>query len=101
MERLVALEEREDTEQQPLHGMFSCWGRFRVASLWRRLKQFQNKRRRRNNLLRSGGLNYDPLSYAQNFDEGLYDDQEEARMLQQNFSTRFVQVRQPAATSAG
>jgi hypothetical protein len=99
MERLTALEERDDTEPQP--GSLSCWGRFHLSTLWRRLKQYQNQRRRRNNLLRSGGLNYDPLSYAQNFDEGAYDDREDAGMLQQNFSTRFVQVRQPGARPVG
>jgi hypothetical protein len=98
MERLTALEER-DTEPQP--SPFSCWGRFHLSRLWRRLKQYQNQRRRRNNLLRSGGLNYDPLSYAHNFDEGAYDDREDAGMLQQNFSTRFVQVRQPGARPVG
>lgn len=100
MERLTALEEREDTEQHH-PGFLSCWGRLHPASLWRRLKQFQKQRRRRNNLLRSGGLNYDPLSYAQNFDEGAYDDREDAGMLQQNFSTRFVQVRQPGVRPMG
>ncbi|KAJ3706763.1 hypothetical protein LUZ61_010468 [Rhynchospora tenuis] len=97
MERLATWEERDNTEQQ--HAVLSCWGRFGLAAIWRRLKQFQNQRRRRNNFLRSGGLNYDPLSYAQNFDEGAYDDREEAGMLRQNFSVRFAQVRPPTVTT--
>ncbi|EEE61480.1 hypothetical protein OsJ_15753 [Oryza sativa Japonica Group] len=56
----------------------SCWGRLGLAALWHRLRQLSVARRRRRHggggggrsILGAGGLNYDPLSYAQNFDDG-------------------------------
>uniref|UniRef100_A0A0E0DGZ4 Uncharacterized protein n=1 Tax=Oryza meridionalis TaxID=40149 RepID=A0A0E0DGZ4_9ORYZ len=55
----------------------SCWGRLGLAALWHRLQQLSVARRRRRHgggggrsILGAGGLNYDPLSYAQNFDDG-------------------------------
>ncbi|KAL6633823.1 hypothetical protein ACP70R_026494 [Stipagrostis hirtigluma subsp. patula] len=50
----------------------SCWGRFDLAALWRRLRRRLALPRRcyRTYVLSAGGLNYDPLSYAQNFDDG-------------------------------
>uniref|UniRef100_A0A0E0KTS9 Uncharacterized protein n=1 Tax=Oryza punctata TaxID=4537 RepID=A0A0E0KTS9_ORYPU len=55
--------------------MASCWGRLGLAALWHRLRQLSVARRRRRHgggrsILGTGGLNYDPLSYAQNFDDG-------------------------------
>ena len=35
-----------------------------------------------------GGFKYDPLSYAQNFDDGLLEDDEES--LQRGFSARYA-----------
>uniref|UniRef100_A0A0D9ZP44 Uncharacterized protein n=1 Tax=Oryza glumipatula TaxID=40148 RepID=A0A0D9ZP44_9ORYZ len=56
----------------------SCWGRLGLAALWHRLRQLSVARRRRRHggggggrsILGAGELNYDPLSYAQNFDDG-------------------------------
>ncbi|KAL6903349.1 hypothetical protein ACP4OV_004162 [Aristida adscensionis] len=67
----------------------SCWGRFGVAALWRRLRHQLGAVARRGRrhygraslLLGAGGLNYDPLSYAQNFDGGAPDP---------DFTARFV-----------
>nr|CAD1844825.1 unnamed protein product [Ananas comosus var. bracteatus] len=74
MERLPALDEEEGEESVlQRRGIFSCWGRLRLSAVWRRLKRFQSERgRSRGNKLytRRGSLNYDPLSYAQNFDDG-------------------------------
>lgn len=48
-----------------------CWGWLGVAVLWRRLRRMSWTRRRyRTYVLGAGGLNYDPLSYSQNFDDG-------------------------------
>ncbi|KQJ84005.1 uncharacterized protein LOC100828058 [Brachypodium distachyon] len=71
--RLPATE--EDAGEQRAGGgqMASCWGRFGVAALWQRLRQLSLARRRARHgsivLGAGGGLNYDPLSYAQNFDD--------------------------------
>ncbi|CAN6279469.1 unnamed protein product [Urochloa humidicola] len=50
-----------------------CWSRFGLAALWRRLRRMSWTRRRYRTYVLgagAGGLNYDPLSYAQNFDDG-------------------------------
>ncbi|OEL13287.1 hypothetical protein BAE44_0025695 [Dichanthelium oligosanthes] len=100
--RLPAMEEcgedGEEEEVDPYHhhrargAMASCWGRFGVLALWRRLRQHLSVARRRRRLgrssiLGSGGLNYDPLSYAQNFDDGCLEEREP------DFSARFAPAR--------
>ncbi|KAF0891268.1 hypothetical protein E2562_009445 [Oryza meyeriana var. granulata] len=66
----------------------SCWGRLGLEALWHRLRQLRLARRRRRHGGRSihgaGGLNYDPLSYAQNFDDG---------SLEPDFTARFAPPR--------
>uniref|UniRef100_A0A0D9W836 Uncharacterized protein n=1 Tax=Leersia perrieri TaxID=77586 RepID=A0A0D9W836_9ORYZ len=67
----------------------SCWGRLGLAALWHRLLQLRLARRRRRHggrtsILGGGGLNYDPLSYAQNFDDG---------SLDPDFTARFAPPR--------
>ncbi|RCV34904.1 hypothetical protein SETIT_7G195800v2 [Setaria italica] len=101
--RLPAMEEcGEDGEEdadpyghRARGAMASCWGRFGVAALWRRLRQHISVARRRRRLGRSilgaGGLNYDPLSYAQNFDDGCLEEREP------DFSARFAPPRHAAA----
>lgn len=78
--------------------MASCWGRFGVAALWRRLRQHLSLARRRRRLghsiLGSGGLNYDPLSYAQNFDDGCLEEREEP-----DFTARFAPARHAGSPS--
>ncbi|CAN6235904.1 unnamed protein product [Urochloa humidicola] len=102
--RLPAMEECvEDGEEDAdpyghrAHGaMASCWGRFGVAALWRRLRQhivLARRRRRlgRSSILGAGGLNYDPLSYAQNFDDGFLEEREP------DFTARFAPARHASA----
>ncbi|XP_052144878.1 uncharacterized protein LOC127764090 [Oryza glaberrima] len=67
----------------------SCWGRFGLglAALWRRLRWIGLPRRRlRTYVLSASGLNYDPLGYSQNFDNGGLGDGE----CEANFSVRFA-----------
>ena len=61
----------EDACGRTTAAVTSSWGRFGVAVLWRRLRRMTWPRRRyRTYVLGAGGLNYDPLSYYQNFDDG-------------------------------
>uniref|UniRef100_A0A0A9GAW8 Uncharacterized protein n=1 Tax=Arundo donax TaxID=35708 RepID=A0A0A9GAW8_ARUDO len=79
-----------DVYQRTRGAMASCWGRFGVAALWRRLRQISLARRGRRHgrsILGAGGLNYDPLSYAQNFDDG---------GLEPDFTARFAPPRHAA-----
>ncbi|KAF0915847.1 hypothetical protein E2562_039172 [Oryza meyeriana var. granulata] len=65
----------------------SCWGRCGLAALWRRLRWIGLPRRRlRTYVLSASGLNYDPLGYSQNFDDGRLGDGE----CEPNFSVRFA-----------
>lgn len=77
-------------------------GRLGAAALWRRLRQHlslvRRRRRRRQrgrrSLLCAGGLNYDPLSYAQNFDDGCLCLEER----EPDFSARFAPARHAAGS---
>jgi len=61
----------EDAYGRTSAAVASCWGRFGLAALWRRLRRMGWPRRRyRTYVLGAGGLNYDPVSYSQNFDDG-------------------------------
>ncbi|CAL5056686.1 unnamed protein product [Urochloa decumbens] len=67
-----------------------CWGRFGLAALWRRLRRMSwTHRRFRTYVLGAGagGLNYDPLRYAQNFDDG------EVCECEPDFLTRYAAAR--------
>ena len=99
--RLPALEECVEGEDgEAYHGaMASCWGRFGAAALWRRLRQRLSlvrrmRRRGRSSLLGAGGLNYDPLSYAKNFDDGCLELEEH----EPDFSARFAPARHAAGS---
>ena len=61
----------EDACGRTTAAVTSCWGRFGVAVLWRSLIRRMSwpRRRYRTYVLGAGGLNYDPLSYSQNFDD--------------------------------
>lgn len=86
-----------DVYRRTRGAMASCWGRFGVAALWRRLRQLSLARRRTRHgrsILGAGGLNYDPLSYAQNFDDGGPDPDFTARFA----PARHVSLSQAAAT---
>lgn len=78
------------------HGFFSCWGRLNPASAWRKLRQWTERRRGRRvrlHLKKRKSFKYDPLSYAQNFDEGDWDEEESPG---RGFSSRFT-ARMPLA----
>lgn len=60
-------------------GLFSCWGCLKLKVPWtKRASSFRPV----------GGYKYDPLSYAQNFDEGCLDDDEESS--RRGFSARYA-----------
>lgn len=98
MEECCEEGEEEDVDAyHRTHGaMASCWGRFGAAALWRRLRHHlsvaRRRRRRGRSLLGAGGLNYDPLSYAQNFDDGCLEEREP------DFSARFAPARHAAGS---
>lgn len=84
MERLPAVEEEE---QQQQHGFFSCW-----VSLCGKIRRLGRRGRRRGKLyVRKGSFKYDPLSYAQNFDEGGgWEEEEEGEGSYRGFSSRYA-----------
>ncbi|AQK45714.1 uncharacterized protein [Zea mays] len=102
--RLPAMEEcgeDEETDVDAYHGAMasSCWGRLGAAALWHRLRQHlslvrRRRRQRGRSLLGAGGLNYDPLSYAQNFDDGCLCLEER----EPDFSARFAPARHAAGS---
>ncbi|RYR42142.1 hypothetical protein HN51_018603 [Arachis hypogaea] len=62
-------------------GLLSCFGRLKFKLPWRkRSAGGANKS--------VGGFRYDPLGYAQNFDEGCVEDDEES--LRHGFSARYA-----------
>jgi hypothetical protein len=94
--RLPATEECEYEEADVNAGrMASCWGRFGLAALWGRLRQLSLARRRarhgRSILGGAGGLNYDPLSYAQNFEDSSLE--LELKNHEPDFTARFAPAR--------
>ncbi|GLU16049.1 hypothetical protein SLE2022_324990 [Rubroshorea leprosula] len=84
--------------------LLSCWGRLKLKLPWRnkRVRSNTGGRDTRANMgcdITSlfttrqqrpfGGFRYDPLSYAQNFDDGCYnDDSQDA--IRRGFSARYV-----------
>ncbi|WCJ35660.1 hypothetical protein M5689_016904 [Euphorbia peplus] len=102
-------------EEEEKEGPFSCWGRLKLKLPWTKKRRIgssssssSNSRanlttqRRRSGwkIMRvfdtrktraggGGGFRYDPLSYAQNFDEGLLDDDDEDALFR-GFSSRFA-----------
>ncbi|KAK7410435.1 hypothetical protein VNO78_01216 [Psophocarpus tetragonolobus] len=59
-------------------GWLSCWGRFKLKLPWAKRTGYKPV----------GGFKYDPLSYAQNFDEGGVEDDEE--FVHRGFSARYA-----------
>lgn len=59
----------------------SCWGCLKLKLPWTKRKSTYNKS--------IGGFGYDPLSYAQNFDDGNWEDDDE-ESLRRSFSTRYA-----------
>ncbi|QCE15984.1 hypothetical protein DEO72_LG11g2997 [Vigna unguiculata] len=60
-------------------GWLSCWGCLKMKLPWTKKTSSYKP---------VGGFKYDPLSYAQNFDDGLLEDDEES--LQRGFSARYA-----------
>lgn len=65
-------------------GLASCWGNLKLMFQWRRKKRF-SKQIRGNKC----SFKYDPLSYAQNFDEGCLDEDDEDSSFR-GFSSRYA-----------
>ncbi|KAK7301079.1 hypothetical protein RJT34_11938 [Clitoria ternatea] len=59
--------------------LLSCWGCLKLKLPWTK---------RTSTYKPIGGFGYDPLSYAQNFDEGLMGDEEESSC--RRFSARYA-----------
>ncbi|EOY15528.1 hypothetical protein QQP08_023551 [Theobroma cacao] len=75
-------------------GLLSCWGRLKLKLPWtkRRIRSLGNSITaafRAKQPRPVGGFRYDPLSYAQNFDEGCGDDDIEGS-LYRGFSSRYA-----------
>lgn len=98
---------REDEDEK---GVLSCWGRLKVMLPWTRRKgttltSSRQRQRHRSSFLGQviasiltikpkdpkplGGFRYDPLSYAQNFDEGSLDEDSQDS-LYRGFSFRYA-----------
>lgn len=110
--------ERTSSSSSPTNkdkgGKLSCWGRFKLKLPWNKGRtdyvSGSNNTRRGNStsmqhgcnlieaLTRSGrrqarpagGFRYDPLSYAQNFDDGSWDDDDFEVGLYRGFSSRLA-----------
>ncbi|KAJ4701503.1 Asialoglycoprotein receptor 2 like [Melia azedarach] len=82
-------------------GLLSCWGRFKLKLPWTKRRIWRDTRRQTNvcwniaaafrakNPKPAGGFKYDPLSYAQNFDEGCWDEGN-VDSLSRGFSSRYA-----------
>ena len=89
---------RDNTAEE---GSLSCWGHLKLKLPWTR-KRIDRRPRSTNigcdimNILKwrkspkpVGGFRYDPLSYAQNFDQGCWDDDNDDDSYR-GFSSRFA-----------
>lgn len=86
-------------------GSLSCWGRLKLKFPWTKRRVWSDADRttreesvgctniaaifRARRQKPAGGFRYDPLSYAQNFDEGCWDDDDEFSSSRR-FSSRFA-----------
>uniref|UniRef100_A0A7N2RF56 Uncharacterized protein n=1 Tax=Quercus lobata TaxID=97700 RepID=A0A7N2RF56_QUELO len=78
-------------------GLLSCWGCLKLKLPWTQQRARRSTHTRTKSVDKlGGGFNYDPLSYAQNFDEGWDEDDEE--FAQRGFSARFAA---PSSKSPG
>lgn len=101
MERTSASPKNTDDEAT---GLLSCWGRLKLKLPWRKPRIWRDTRRRAQqrsvcfnigaafrakNPKPAGGFKYDPLSYAQNFDDGCWDEGD-VDSLSRGFSSRYA-----------
>ncbi|CAJ1970542.1 unnamed protein product [Sphenostylis stenocarpa] len=68
------------SSSSPRTGLLSCWGCLKLKLPWPLRRTSSHKP--------VGGFGYDPLSYAQNFDEGCMDEEEESS--RRRFSARYA-----------
>ncbi|EXC01178.1 hypothetical protein L484_025556 [Morus notabilis] len=74
-------------------GLFSCWGCLKLKLPWKRSRITRRYTTISRGHVRSksgtgAGFRYDPLSYAQNFDDGC--DADDRDLSHRGFSARFV-----------
>ncbi|KAJ7958891.1 Late embryogenesis abundant protein, LEA-14 [Quillaja saponaria] len=69
-------------------GLLSCWGHVKLKLLPLTKRGIKISKQRSSTYKPVGRFRYDPLSYAQNFDEGLMNEDEESLTL--SFSARFA-----------
>ncbi|PON59617.1 hypothetical protein PanWU01x14_158290 [Parasponia andersonii] len=73
-------------------GLLSCWGCLKLKVPWkRRTRRYTTARHVRGSIVgksSAADFRYDPLSYAQNFDEGW--DEDDSELSRRGFSARFV-----------
>lgn len=87
-----------DEEEEEEKGLLSCWGNLKRRFPWRKgrrnsrrrvgrkiIEAFKPKRHKRD----FSSFRYDPLSYAQNFDDGCWDEDCED-CSHRGFSARFA-----------
>ncbi|KAI5655071.1 hypothetical protein M9H77_32258 [Catharanthus roseus] len=111
--------EEEEEEEEEIAGMTSCWGRLKLMLPWKRRSKRVHRIMQENNNSSSmdmecggggggrfnrikrpqkrirgkqkdGSFRYSPLSYAQNFDEWVEENEDDSSVLVHNFSSRFA-----------
>lgn len=88
------MEKSTSTKGEEPIGLFSCWGRLRLRLLsWKNRDGQGSDCCKLPSMMRTRhpkpcGFRYDPLSYAQNFDEGGWD--EDSENSSRGFSSRFA-----------
>lgn len=70
-------------------GVFSCWGRLKLKLPCIRGLRRHTTTRQRSVGNPGGGFRYDPLSYAQNFDQG-WDEMNDEDSTKRDFSARYA-----------
>ncbi|KAJ4836181.1 hypothetical protein Tsubulata_044063 [Turnera subulata] len=109
MERSSSSPRNRDEE-----GLLSCWGRLKLRLPWTKRRIISSnstgnrkgslgcniaaalmRRANRRQKPAAGGFKYDPLSYAQNFDEGCWDDD-----IEDGFNRGFTSRLAPSSSSS-
>lgn len=106
-----------EEEEEEIAGTTSCWGRLKLMLPWKRRSKRVHRIMQENNNSSSmdmecggggrfnrikrpqkrirgkqkdGSFRYSPLSYAQNFDEWVEENEDDSSVLVHNFSSRFA-----------